>query len=49
MYAKDAARIAVNMLKETQAYDDRAIVAFAKEVLSIVGYHPVRIEKRGGE
>lgn len=45
MYSIDAARMAVRILKETQAYDDRCIVNFAKEVLKIVGYYPVRVEK----
>jgi hypothetical protein len=48
MYAQDAARIAVNMLKKTQGYDDRAVVSFAVEVLKIVGYQPIRLyEKKG--
>ena len=45
MYVENAAKIAVNILRDTQAYDNRAIIMFAKEVLKLVGYYPVRVEK----
>lgn len=48
MYVEDAARTAVNILKTTQAYDDRAIIEFAKQVLKMVGYYPVKICKKKG-
>lgn len=49
MYVEDAARTAVRLLKETQGYDDRAVVEFARQVLNIVGYYPVKMSKKKGE